>query len=385
MEKDRRSLKISTFINISIILVFILSMMVIVVMVRTHERKEALRTAEGIAHIILDRNLAIHTYFSHQLKPAVFTLKGKKGGPDYFDPTWMSSTFAVREINKISKNDYYYKECAINARSPENEADGFERTFIKRLNKEPDLRSFSRVRTIEGKQYFTVLQRGEVMEESCLMCHSTPVNAPQELVTRYGPERSFNRSVNEVVSAISIRIPLDSAYADADKATFNISLILFFVLVVMLVVVMAVTNRFIFRPLEVVKEKAVQISASEEHLGEQIPAPPGKELEDLSNAFNRMSTTLRKDRDSLEQKVQDRTAELTRMNKELKDALEQVKTLSGLLPICASCKKVRDDKGYWQQIEQFISDHSDARFTHGICPQCAEKLYPEHYHGEEKE
>jgi PAS domain S-box-containing protein len=61
---------------------------------------------------------------------------------------------------------------------------------------------------------------------------------------------------------------------------------------------------------------------------------------------------------------------------EMKEALEKVKTLSGLLPICASCKKIRDDKGYWRQIESYIRDHSEAEFTHGICPECFKKLYP---------
>ena len=61
---------------------------------------------------------------------------------------------------------------------------------------------------------------------------------------------------------------------------------------------------------------------------------------------------------------------------QLQDALAKVKKLSGLIPICSSCKKIRDDKGYWKQIEVYIIDHSEADFTHGICPDCMEKLYP---------
>jgi len=60
----------------------------------------------------------------------------------------------------------------------------------------------------------------------------------------------------------------------------------------------------------------------------------------------------------------------------LQDALSRVKLLSGLLPICASCKKIRDDKGYWNKIETYIKKHSEAEFTHSICPGCARKLYP---------
>jgi DNA-binding response OmpR family regulator len=63
--------------------------------------------------------------------------------------------------------------------------------------------------------------------------------------------------------------------------------------------------------------------------------------------------------------------------RDLQQALAEVKTLKGFLPICASCKKIRDDQGYWNQIEQYIQEHSDARFSHGLCPECLIKLYPE--------
>ncbi len=70
-----------------------------------------------------------------------------------------------------------------------------------------------------------------------------------------------------------------------------------------------------------------------------------------------------------------KNVELSRINSQLRDALTHVKKLQGLLPICASCKKVRDDDGYWQQIESYISENSEAKFSHGICPECAIKLY----------
>jgi tetratricopeptide (TPR) repeat protein len=70
-----------------------------------------------------------------------------------------------------------------------------------------------------------------------------------------------------------------------------------------------------------------------------------------------------------------KNVELSTMNDELRDALAHVKRLQGMLPICASCKKVRDDDGYWQQIESYISEHSDATITHGICPECIIRLY----------
>lgn len=66
----------------------------------------------------------------------------------------------------------------------------------------------------------------------------------------------------------------------------------------------------------------------------------------------------------------------------LQEAISSIKTLKGMLPICASCKKIRDDKGYWNQIEAYIHKHSEAEFSHGICPECARELYPEFYKGD---
>ncbi|MGE5174320.1 MAG: response regulator [Betaproteobacteria bacterium] len=67
--------------------------------------------------------------------------------------------------------------------------------------------------------------------------------------------------------------------------------------------------------------------------------------------------------------------ERQKLHTQLEHSLREIKTLRGFLPICASCKKIRDDKGYWTQIESYISQHSEAEFSHGICPECFDKLY----------
>ena len=71
--------------------------------------------------------------------------------------------------------------------------------------------------------------------------------------------------------------------------------------------------------------------------------------------------------------------ERERLIGELREALDNIKRLKGLLPICANCKKIRNDDGYWQQVETYIHEHSEADFTHGICPDCARELYPDIY------
>ena len=76
--------------------------------------------------------------------------------------------------------------------------------------------------------------------------------------------------------------------------------------------------------------------------------------------------------------------QLESAERELHEALSKVMTLSGMLPICASCKKIRDDQGYWKQLEEYISTHSEATFSHGICPDCTQKLYPDYVASQKK-
>jgi DNA-binding response OmpR family regulator len=71
-----------------------------------------------------------------------------------------------------------------------------------------------------------------------------------------------------------------------------------------------------------------------------------------------------------------RELELRRSNEELQKALKEVKVLRGLIPMCASCKKIRNDGGFWQQLEEYLSEHSEAEFSHGLCQPCIKKLYP---------
>jgi PAS domain S-box-containing protein len=120
-------------------------------------------------------------------------------------------------------------------------------------------------------------------------------------------------------------------------------------------------------------------------------------LLDISDR-KKMEEALQKSYEELDRRVKERTSDLAAANEklkreigerlkaesekeklivDLKKALKEVNKLSGLLPICASCKKIRDDKGYWNQLEDFIQKHSEAEFSHGVCPDCAKKLYPD--------
>jgi hypothetical protein len=113
----------------------------------------------------------------------------------------------------------------------------------------------------------------------------------------------------------------------------------------------------------------------------------------MLRTFLRVSEELKQSNELLENRITERTEELSKevaerklygsqrdeVIVELQDALVQIKTLTGLLPTCASCKKIKDIEGKWVQMESYIQKHSNARFSHGICPTCAKKLYPDVY------
>jgi hypothetical protein len=80
-------------------------------------------------------------------------------------------------------------------------------------------------------------------------------------------------------------------------------------------------------------------------------------------------------RDITERKKSEKDRE--RLIKELQDALKEIKTLRGILPLCSYCKKIRDDKGYWEQVDVYIGKHSQADISHSICPECMKKYYPD--------
>lgn len=124
------------------------------------------------------------------------------------------------------------------------------------------------------------------------------------------------------------------------------------------------------------KEKKGVVFASESYhpemgSGQYLAATASKICDTRGNVVGAIESI--RDISAAKQSEQERE----RLIVELKETIAKVRTLRGLLPICASCKKIRNDEGYWSQIETFISEHSEAEFSHGICPECVEKLYPE--------
>lgn len=102
----------------------------------------------------------------------------------------------------------------------------------------------------------------------------------------------------------------------------------------------------------------------------------------INNALLQSTQELKQLNESLESKVEERTKNLTEINIKLNKSLEEIKTLRGIIPICMYCKGIRDDKGAWNQLEKYITEHSEAQFSHGICDKCEEKYISEYMENE---
>lgn len=189
--------------------------------------------------------------------------------------------------------------------------------------------------------------------------------------------------------------PISEAYRPLYTQVIRSALLIIIGILFTLVVCLLVVRRMI-RPIKSLQEGATLIGSG--LLDHHITVKTGDELEELANEFNRMGKQLQISYSSLESKVAERTNELQLAqkateasnidlkqhrdelvvkNSELKEALSKVKLLEGKLPVCMYCKKIRKDDNAWQQIETYITQHSEALFSHGICPSCFEEHYPD--------
>lgn len=175
-----------------------------------------------------------------------------------------------------------------------------------------------------------------------------------------------------------------SVYARGQQAISVLRWLFFGISGAVCLVVMLLLDRLVVRPV-------VELSDSVSRIGQEVDgdgrvgSDGPTEIRRLATAINTMLDGLARatrqlsgKNAQLEREIAERKEleqEREKLIAQLREALAQVKTLSGFLPICASCKKIRDDSGYWKQIEAYLSAHADVTFSHGLCPDCAKKLY----------
>lgn len=215
-------------------------------------------------------------------------------------------------------------------------------------------------------------------------------NTPQTLSYTVGGEPRYGTllKVKDLPWVVGISIREEQLFARSHRLMLNTILVALIALGAAVIASYFLTERFTARIIGL-SEAMGGFGAGD--LSRRAASGPNDEIGSLATTFNEMAETIAEHTETLEERVAERTSELSEANRknlevieELKQALQEVKTLKGMLPICASCKKIRNDEGYWTQIEAFILCHTEAELSHGMCPDCAERLYPEYFKDEEE-
>ncbi len=136
---------------------------------------------------------------------------------------------------------------------------------------------------------------------------------------------------------------------------------------IVLVLLHIYLHKSVLQPINLLTHFVLDIKESRD-FGSRVSVESSDELGTLADHMNDMVST-----------IGEQTTHLVEANLKLQKSLDEIKTLRGILPICCNCKSIRDDKGYWNKIEAYIHQHSEAEFSHGLCQECAKKLYPDFY------
>jgi len=261
--------------------------------------------------------------------------------------TLMNPAYIIRQLSE--KYDELYgakgKITSLKLLRPENAPDKWERKTL--LMFEQGISEFSEFTEIESEPYLRYMSPMYI-QQSCLKCHDHQ-----------------NYKIGDVRGGVSVSIPM-TPYFIAQNQKIKYLTISFLTIWILGVAIIGLGGRSL-----------------------------GKQIKERQKA----QFDLQKSHDQLEIKVKERTSELLLINqslekevaekekalRELYEEQEKVQTLSGLIPICAHCKKIRDDQGFWDQVECYIGKYADVQFTHGICPQCAEKHFPDLFNKSDSE
>ncbi len=140
-------------------------------------------------------------------------------------------------------------------------------------------------------------------------------------------------------------------------------IVMIFTSLIILMIVYTLLRKSIIKPITTLTDFTLHIKENRNY-SERVSIDGFDEIATLADHMNDMVST-----------IEEQTTDLTKTNLNLEKSLNEIKTLKGVVPICARCKKIRDDKGYWNILESYIQKHSDASFSHGVCPECSDDLY----------
>ncbi|NET31848.1 MAG: DUF3365 domain-containing protein [Cyanothece sp. SIO1E1] len=312
----------------SIRLKFILAVITCLILVMTVGgfRLNALQTsvleqeAMHRGEMALNFTQASLNYVDQQLRPAL------ENYTDEIILEGMSSTWAARHIMKYFNDEmpeYIYKQATTNPLNPVDQANPFEQQLIDRFQAQPTTTRLTGYTTLQGEERF-YLARPMVVEASCLKCHGQPESAPKAIVERYGRDQGYGWQVGEIISALIIYIPTQDLRADAASMLRSIQGTFVALTVTVSLLIYLLFRRLVSHRIHRIA-MVMNRTAGDPSAQVQIPDQARDEIGMMAQAFNRMSAALHHLYSELEQKVRERTVQLTASKQEAEAAFEQLK------------------------------------------------------------
>lgn len=287
-EQMEKALSLRTKFNMAIGAVFLCAVVLIYFLSGSRLQKDAETQIADKARLLLTTMESSRSFTSKVIKPALY-----KALPGRFIAEGMSSSFGARNIfERIRKSypQYYFKHAAPHPRNLINQADDFEMSIIQKFSNDPGLKEWQGYRTKGDAKEYSIM-KPIVAKERCMLCHSDPAKAPQELLDRYGNKNGFGRSVGEVIGTLTVSVPASVVMEKARENTiiFIGMVVVFFVLLTLIVNLFF--SRMVVRPIKNLADNANEISLGK--LDTQINTSGGDEIAMLAKAFKRMNISIK--------------------------------------------------------------------------------------------
>ncbi len=268
------------------------------------------------AELALEFDLAIRDYVGAEIRPEM----EKRVAKDEFHPETMSTSFVARSIFERVRDrfpDYIIRFSSDNPRNPVNEAGPDELKMIEYFDANPQVNHWNGEIRMDGRRYLAHFSARR-MEQGCLRCHGEPEDAPASLIERYGDVAGFHRPIGKVIALDTVAIPMDSAQATLKAHMVRDSTIMLAGLAAMLGTIALMFRRTVSKRLAAIAQH-FQLLATEPESREvrALRIEHRDEIGTLAESFNQLSERLRCDRELLEQRVAERTADLAKANEEL--------------------------------------------------------------------
>ena len=284
-------MKIGTKVTLSLIIVFIIGILVSGFVLANVLENNAQREEDSKATALMAMNNSIRTYTNDRVQPLLLP---KLDTQEEFIPDAIP-TYAVRETFEYFRKSpefasYLYKDAALNPTNLRDKADKFEEAIVNRFRGEPETKSISGFRNMNGTQLYYTAKPFQIKNESCLRCHTTLDKAPKSQINTYGTENGYGWKLNEIVAAQIVYVPAQQIFDNAQRSFIIVIAVVAMIFITVIGIINLLLKRTVLQRIKRISTVAEQVSVG--NMDASFGKQKKDEIGDLAEAFNRMKYSL---------------------------------------------------------------------------------------------